>query len=227
MKVLLRPIACLALTAALGGCNLVLSEKPMFTAADAAGAPVLRDGVWAAPDKGCDFDQTKPIDQWPKCAGGDVVGGSVMRPIQRKDDDEGFSGGLSTDPSTFILAAGDPRVMQATITIEGRKGEKQTVYAYLGLEPLAYDAQGRIVKLDGWLVQCGPPPEEDDEPPAKDKPLKLEDAMVARHPLPGLTVADGNCTPRDKAAVRNAAKASKAWKDPDQMPTYWVRDGTN
>jgi hypothetical protein len=71
----MKAIAGLAAALLLGGCtNMVLSEKPLFRAADAKGAPSFRQGVWAAPDAGCEVDLKTPLPDWPKCANGDVMG---------------------------------------------------------------------------------------------------------------------------------------------------------
>lgn len=45
MRALLIVLAALGLSA----CNLVYSEKPLFSAADVRGAPRLRPGVWVKP----------------------------------------------------------------------------------------------------------------------------------------------------------------------------------
>ena len=46
-----KSLTVLALAALLlGGCSMVTSPEPMFTAADAVGAPALRDGLWGGED---------------------------------------------------------------------------------------------------------------------------------------------------------------------------------
>ncbi|MGH6633812.1 MAG: hypothetical protein ACREB0_10655, partial [Sphingopyxis sp.] len=58
----------------LGGCDVAVSEKPMFTDADTVGAPPLENGVWLMPEKieddasPCAVDVAKPVSTWPKCA---------------------------------------------------------------------------------------------------------------------------------------------------------------
>jgi hypothetical protein len=205
-------IALAALT--LGGCNLVMSDKPVFTPADAEGAAPLRPGVWAAPDAGCAFDEAQPVAAWPKCAGG-----SVVTPTEAWGAD---------DPSkhnAYVLAAGDPRVLQAVADIstsDNVSAPKGPIYLFLAVKPLASDGQGRIVKAEVWIIQCGPPP----PPPkadAKEQP-KPED-YATKHPLPGMIMSDGACSPRDKAAVLGAAGPSRAWAE-GVMTLHWVRDGT-
>ena len=63
-----RLFACL-LILLLGGCGMAVSEKPMFTAADTAGAPILADGVWLMKDDpACRVDVALPVSRWPACA---------------------------------------------------------------------------------------------------------------------------------------------------------------
>ena len=67
----MRPWLAICAALLLGACNMVHSDHPLFTAADAAGAASFRPGVWADPDPGCDFDPNLPVKQWPDCAHGD------------------------------------------------------------------------------------------------------------------------------------------------------------
>ena len=64
----------------LGGCNLVVSQTPVFRAADAAGAPPFKPGLWASPGPGCTFDESTPFDAWPKCANGSEFGPTLSSP---------------------------------------------------------------------------------------------------------------------------------------------------
>ena len=50
----------------------------------------------------------------------------------------------------------------------------------------------------------------------------ISKGMVTEHPLPGLKVSNGECTPADKAAVLNAATPSRAWAD-NVGELHWVR----
>lgn len=72
----MRVLALLLSSLLLGACtNMVRSETPWFGPADAAGAPALREGVWAAVDPDCRFDPDRPLEQWPDCAQGRVIRG--------------------------------------------------------------------------------------------------------------------------------------------------------
>jgi hypothetical protein len=210
----------------LGGCNMVYAEAPIFTQADAAGAPQLRPGLWAKRTADCTFDPAKPIADWPECADPSVV------TAERVGDPE--------DPAKlvpYVLAAGDPRVMQLEVRPDT---DKPLVWLFAGLKPLKTDAQGRITEARTWMVLCGPPP-----PPKPDAPEKAipEDetpdqtaariqadidaqmnASVTREPLPGLTIKDGMCVATERDPVRNAARASAAWDEGEPAVIYWVRD---
>ena len=93
----MRPLGLIAVLALLGlglsGCNMVHSSKPMFSAADAAGGPVFRDGVWASPEPGCQFDPNTPVEAWPKCANG--AAHFDMKPVD-----------------SYVTIPGDPAIVQ-------------------------------------------------------------------------------------------------------------------
>ncbi|MBX7248115.1 MAG: hypothetical protein K1X35_03595 [Caulobacteraceae bacterium] len=223
LRLLLLVVAALML----GGCNLVVSEHPMFAARDAVGSTQFRPGVWASRKPDCAFDAAKPLKDWPECAGGGVLTRDRLVDRDGKEKD-----------SAYVLAGGEPRVMQ----FEFRGDDKgKVLYLFMGVEPLRLDDKGRIVEARLWLAQCGPMPPKPDPAakPAEDKPLadmtedeiqrSMEAAIadtVTREPFEGLTVHDGMCTPRDQAAVRNAASRSLGITEPDGITTlYWVRDG--
>jgi hypothetical protein len=220
----LRTMALAALALLLGGCNLVVSETPVFSTADAAGAPSLRPGIWAAPQPDCDFKTSDPLDKWPKCAGGAAITPDAI--LAAAD-----SAGVTPDQSApapaktlrvpYVLAAGDPRIMQIHFVLPLDPAIKAAFYYFIALKPIAHDADGRITDAEVWLVQCGPPP----PPNANASDGKANQGGITDHPLPGMTVTKGECNPTDKAAVINAALPSRAWAG-DQLGTlHWIRDG--
>lgn len=218
--------------ALLGGCNVVMTDKPLFTAADASGAPPLRPGVWSFfREAGCKVDESQPFADWPNCSGGGIV---------RNGEIAGHKAGappgeLEREPVT--IAGGDPRILQVQVKIDVTAGAEATAsggaeasasatatspkdqpYGYAGLRPTKFDSEGRITAFRFWPVQCGPPPP---------KNAKGEDTAAATlHPLPGLEMKPGDavCTTASAAALRNAARASEAWDDQHQE-SHWVRDG--
>jgi hypothetical protein len=189
---------------ALGGCNFVYSQKPMFTAADARGGAPLRPGIWMKPEGACEFDKTKPVKQWPECAGAIVVRSDRLLDPAKPDK-----------IIDYVMAAGDPRVFQTPVTDDTKK----TLYLYGGVHPTGHDDQGRITAFISWIAQCGPPP-------PKPKPDDQHPRYLTEHPLPGLKVDEksGMCEAVTPDPVRAAVKASQAWSE-DIKPANWVRDG--
>lgn len=97
----------------LGACNVVLTKAPLFTQADAAGAPQLRSGVWLIferPD--CQVDTAKPFTDWPDCAGGGLVSNGEIA---------GHKSGTPRDAlehTPVVLAAGQPRIAQLRVDVD-------------------------------------------------------------------------------------------------------------
>jgi hypothetical protein len=220
----LRTMALLTVALLLGGCNLVVSETPVFNTADAAGAPPLKPGIWAAPQPNCDFKPSAPLAEWPKCAGGAEITPTAIiaaaDPSVLASPDQGAPAAAKTMKVPYVLAAGDPRILQIHFVLPIDPAIKAAFYYFIALRPIAHDADGRITDAEAWLVQCGPPP-----PPSADSSGKADQGGLTNHPLPGMKVEKGQCTPDGKAAVINAAVPSRAWAG-DQVGTlHWVRDG--
>ena len=216
MRAILIVIPLFQLTA----CNMVVTKAPMFAKADEVGAPRLRDGVWAgAPDSKCPYDPSSPIKTWPTCANGSVVGDDKLSGFNGEGDQRHWTS------MAYVLAAGDPRVLQIHLTdLFGQTVPMADFFAYADLHPTKFDAQGRITEFETWFVLCGPPPPS--QAASSDGQGGQKVLTGTLHPLPGLTMdeAKNNCTPASQDAVRNAAAASKAW-DTDHSSTHWVRDG--
>ena len=202
-----RAIAIAALAAMLAGCNLVYSEKPLFTKADSVGAAPFKPGLWARVDKGCEVDVTKPVAQWPECAGAMVITPtSLIDPAKP---------GESAD---YVLVAGDPPILQAPY----KNDAGLTLYFYIGIKPLALDSKGRMVGFESWISQCGPPPPKSDKPISDKTPMS---EFVTKEPIPGLipNSKTGMCKAIAQDPVRASAKASRAWSD-EIKPVKWVAD---
>jgi hypothetical protein len=202
------------LAAGLSACNLVTTTEPMFAAADASGAPALREGLWANIEPNCRVDLKQPASRWPDCASRVVIQDGML--YGKDKDDEG------EQALAFVLAAGDPRILQMRLV--GDKAE-ETLYFYIGLDPRKLDSQGRIVEYAGWLVQCGPPPPKDSKRPDG------QTQYGTLEPFPGLIMDDNlaSCAPVDKASLTAAAAASLKL-DPEASGgavSRWVRDGKN
>jgi hypothetical protein len=227
-------LACIGIgLALLSACNVVLTKTPLFTQADAVGAPQLRPGVWLffqQPD--CKVDESKPFTEWPDCAGGGLVSAGSVK---------GHKAGTPPDQledTPVVLAAGDPRIFQAQVDVdlsaqasasvsgEGTTASSSTSsssasakpYGYAGVRPTKFDAQGRIVAFALWPVQCGPPPPKDKD--------GNDTAAATLKPLPGIEMKPGDavCTTNSVPALRGAAKASEAWAPGPTASSHWVRD---
>jgi hypothetical protein len=212
-----RRVLALAALALVGACNMVVTKEPVFSPADAAGAPALRPGVWGGDRKAdCQVDESKPLADWPSCASGFVV----------MDDhrlgDFGDQGGKHLWSTTdYVLAAGNPRVMQVYLTTDPML---PAAYFYAAYQPLRFDDQGRIVAGRAWFVVCGPPPPQ--PAPGSREPAKQR--MGTLHPFAGLTMdSDGdNCAPDSPGALLNAARSSRGLTAAkDLSGSHWVRDG--
>lgn len=208
----LRGLAIAGMAMSLGACNLVITAEPTFSAEDAGGAAGLRTGLWVNVDKDCDVDLAKPASTWPKCANWVVVKPDALSGTN--ENGESFS-------APYVLAAGDPRVMQLALT---EPESKETLYLYLGLKALKLDDDGRIIEYAGWIVQCGPPPPKD---------AKKADGMPrfgSLEPFPGMIMDEqqSGCSPSSKAALIRAAGLSEAYDlDNKGKVNRWLRDGEN
>ena len=168
-----------------------------------AGAPQLREGVWRADSgKPCDLDEKQPVQTWPTCAFGVLVGASGLTLYER--DDKG-----QVKPSTvsYVLAAGDPVILQLDDTTA-----KPPQFEYAWLTPVRRDAKGRIVELRGGGVGCG------------GHSSLAANGQPALYP--GVTTQNGACMAASADALRAAAKASVGDTDAkDVAHVRWVRAG--
>ena len=215
-----RILAILALCL-LSACNVVVTKTPLLTAADEAGAPPLRPGVWVMEDPDCSVDARQPLTAWPDCAGGMVFKDGEATSYSKKEG----KGVWEREP--LVLAAGDPRIAQVRFHMNLSSGaganqsaSDQMLYGYAAVRPTAFGPQGRITAFTYWLIQCGPPP----PPPKPNASPKVAFQFGTRHPLPGMQMKKGDalCTTTSVDALRGAAKASFAWRE-KPMNAHWAR----
>ena len=216
----MRAVLALTALAGLGACNMVMTQTPVFAASDAAGAPTLRYGVWREDgDTSCQFDDSQPMATWPDCANGVVIKRDALGAYHA------VSGKKAWASTPYLLASGDPRVLQTHFEASFGDASLPPLYFYVALEPTQTDARGRITAFTGWSVLCGAPP-----PPGTMKADGKTTQNGTLQPLPGLTMdANGNdCTTTSPDAIRGAAKASRQWAKPSDLTrSRWVRDGDN
>ncbi|MBS0295673.1 MAG: hypothetical protein JSR45_05125 [Proteobacteria bacterium] len=203
----IRLLLALAAAALLGACNMVTTVDPMFP--PSTEREKLRDGVWATTNEPCEFDAAAPVKDWPVCVGATLVKGDHItlwdpQAHNRSDVDA-------------IWTKGPPPVAQVLMKFEPSKDPKEPdhLYVYGGFEVEKRDAQGRVVELEAWNVLCGPP--------RVLKPGEARTTDMTDHPFPGLTI-DRNCEPKDIAALRGAAVASRP-HDEHPLHMRWIRDG--
>lgn len=206
----------------LAACNLITTETPLFTAADAAPTPPLREGIWAGVEKDCRYDESRPVASWPKCADWFLVRGDVVSHYDAEKDAwehasfrngrlATFEDGAWNEEGGFLLVGGDPMIGQLGSEKEG----EPKAYFYMGLRPRLDDA-GRVIEMSLWPVLCGPPPP---APKEGEKPV-----YATQNPFPGLTMVENNCTTSSQDALRAAARASEGL-DATVPTARWLRDG--
>ena len=111
--------------------------------------------------------------------------------------------------------AGDPDLLQAPLPIP-TPAEKKTYYLYIAFKPLRFDAQGRIVEMKSWPVQCGPPP----PPDALAKSGIFSSPEAAREtiaPSPP-TESPGLYSPTDLSSLQPMDAATAGTAPPPPMP---------
>lgn len=195
----------------LGGCNMVVSERPWF---DAPSGPQLKDGIWAIVDMDeCAVDPAAALADWPDCARPILVRGGEYAGPAARDDERPAAERL--DPARWdvirhVLADGRPQIDQIAFAPprDGEPGpaagfgEGKPFYIYTAVQPTALDGEGRITALRRWPVLCGPKP-------VKKAGSTKRSRFVTDKPFKGLRVDGDGCTAADIAALRRAATASE------------------
>jgi len=170
---------CLIVLLALGGCNLAVSDHPMFSSAERLATP-LKDGPWVADVPDCKFNVDSPKTGWPKCALWTVVSDNKMVDVSGdKDEDR---------PAGFLIVGGQPPIVQIDMLENGKHG-----FLFIAIEPTSKPPSGPITTLNIWGVTCG----------RQNDPV---DSRQGVSPFPGF---NKECQPQTAAALRAAAVASR------------------
>ncbi len=160
----MRCLAAVSVSLALAGCA-VTSERPLFTAADAAAHP-LAQGDWALHGPGCEVAPGQPP---PECAialtvrgdrmiaGGDAGVMASLGPMAAAT-----GGGGPAGTSEFVLAEGDPQVLQLHELAKPAAADGQAPAtpqkpghrSYMAFRPLHQNAEGRSDRGILWLILC-------------------------------------------------------------------------
>jgi hypothetical protein len=190
----------------LGGCGLAVSDKPMFTDADAKGAPPLENGVWLMPNKDendeaqpCAVDVAQPVSTWPKC-----VDWALYRDGQWFERDG--ETGIATKPmaASVLITGGDVAIVQVRFddpdgdAASSGEAPSPPIYFFAAFadKPVAADAKLRTVKL--WVVACG-----------IHKPNTAGTDEDAPEELVRFAGFDEDCRPDSVEALRAAARMSR------------------
>ena len=173
------PLVLLPLLVALGACNMVISETPMFGKADQSKL-LPRDGIWLADVEDCKFDSASKESEWPKCAVW-VIARDSGRELVVSD------GKGQSQPVVSTFASGTPSIVQGQWT-DDAKTPVTTTYGFYGLEARDLDADGRFSAASVWPVECG------------------IQSGAGIQPFPGISA---DCRPLSKDSIRAAALASR------------------
>ena len=128
-----RLLVLLVAVSGLAACNeMINSDQPLFSRGDGT----LRPGLWAVLDTGCASPGTAAVQTWADCA----------MPIWVTDDTATV---LMPKPTRgdFLLAAGDPRVVQVGF----RDETGATGYSYAALRP---EGAAPYVRASVWMNGC-------------------------------------------------------------------------
>lgn len=171
----------LPLLAALGACNMVISEAPVFAEAE-RGPEAPKDGLWIGDDPECRFNAGGPESGWPDCALWVVVreAGRDLLVSDRRGESQRVGA---------LFVAGNPGIVQAR-WIDEAKEPARPYYVFYAFEARNIDSKGRFTLASIWPVECG----------IQDKP------NGDIRPFPGITA---ECRPSSPDSIRSAAKASR------------------
>jgi hypothetical protein len=198
---------------------MAVSDKPMLTAADTAGAPQFESGVWLMPDKGeeageppCAVDVAQPVSSWPRCAGWALYQGGTW--FERDGET-----GIATKPvaASVEVAGGDIALVQirfddpdGDLPSEGTPPEPPA-YFFAAFDHKPVDASARLRSVELWIVMCGI---EKPQAPGADDDAPRELLRFAGF--------DEECRPDSVAALRAAAEKSRA-PDTKLARLRWAR----
>jgi hypothetical protein len=166
---------------ALGACNMLISETPIYAEADRA-TTAPRNGLWLSPNRGCEFDSREAEADWPDCAMWIVVrnqGGEMLL----------SDGKNQVEALSAFFAAGEPIIAQAR-WIDTAKEPRKAYYGFYAVEPHQVGPDGLFSAATIWVVECGT--------------QTNQNADIV--PYPGI---GPECRATSKEAIRSAAQKSR------------------
>lgn len=188
-----------ALLLALVGCNIAVSDVPVFGEAQRSSVR-LKDGYWAIAERDCHYDAAQPVNSWPGCADWMIIADNQI--VRERDKNV-----LGVEPR-LLIADGKPLIAQVL-----SKSEKSEApyYTFAAIEPKAIAPTGQIAAMDLWIIEC------------RADPLRSPPGATAVGNYPGF---DADCRPRSIQALRAAAAASRPHQD-EMIVAKWVRATVN
>lgn len=182
---------------------MAVSEKPMFTAADTAGAPQFENGVWLMLAENerdtCLVDTAQPASKWPQCADWVIHGDG--RWFERGGDS---GSAIEPVPGSILVAGGDVAILQIAFDDEPKDGPSYS-FAAFDNKPAA-TAKLRSIKF--WIVMCGT--------------YRASADGASAEQLVRYTGFDEKCRPASPQAIRDAAEASRPPAS-KMLELRWVR----
>lgn len=170
---------------ALGACNAVTSDRPMFVGAQTSSVR-LKDGVWLEVDRKCKIDPSRPAHEWPDCSFWFLLRGNRLV--------DGAGKKRSEPQIELLVAATVPPIAQLPL----EDGDARKSYTYAVIEPTSRNSSDALKEIRVWPVACGI--EQRRAGRAAGQPV-----MVITRRFPGI---DKNCHPTSVNALVAAARAT-------------------
>ena len=192
---------------------MAVSDKPMLTAADLAGAPRFENGVWLMSDQissePCPVDTIKPVSHWPACAIWLILSKGQWF---AREGDAGIE--IRSLAGLITVSGGDMAIVQVQNAVLD-DSPPDTAPDPLPYFFLAFDqkpvAGERLSAVDLWLVMCG-------KFSARERRGE-EEAGKEFFTYPGF---DKQCRPNSIDVLRAAAAASRT-PERQRLQIRWVR----
>lgn len=203
-----RLLASLLILILVSGCDVAMSEKPIFTGADTAGAPQFENGVWLLEDDSdCHVDPAQPASRWPECANWIVFrDGQLFERVREGDI------AVKRIENAVLIVSGDVGLAQIEYRSSGGLAVEPPVYFFAAFENIDKPPTLPLRSIALWSVMCGTRPGEPGKAASDDHPGELVR-------FPGF---DEKCQPGSQDALRAAALASRPSGEP-RLRAIWMR----
>lgn len=203
-----RLLASLLILILVSGCDVAISEKPMFTEADTAGAPQFENGVWLLEeDSDCHVDAAQRVSRWPECANWVVVrNGQLFERVREGDI------AVKRVENAILIVAGEVGLAQIEYISSGGSAAEPPVYFFAAFENIGKPPTLPLRSITLWSVLCGTRDGTPGKAAADDEPGEL-----VRFPGFG-----EKCQPASQDALRAAALASRP-PGPPRLRAIWMR----